>query len=110
MGDIVRLSAVIFKAGDVWHGQCLEHDIAARAKTPQDILHELERAIVAHVAIANENGLGALKSIPSAPDVYRTMFNRGLKVEPPEMHTFVIEGRRLQPVADLRLSETLEPA
>jgi hypothetical protein len=42
-----RLDAVIFKRGDWWIGQCLQHDIGAEARTPKQIVYELERAIVA---------------------------------------------------------------
>ncbi len=99
------LSAVIFKVNDVWHGQCVEHDIAARAKTPQDIWYELERAIVAHLKIAKDNRIpGGLRAIPPAPDFFRAMFARGLRLQQPEEHRFTTSG--FHPVTDLRLSET----
>src|SRR5437764_873018 len=104
-GMDIRLCAVIYKRGDTWYGQCLEHDIAARAKTPQSLPFELERAIVAHLKIADENHLHGLAAIPEAPQVYREMFDRGLKVERPEQHTLQVAGLRFQSVTELRLSE-----
>ncbi len=42
----VALRVVVFQEGEWVCGQCLEHDIAARAKTLEDCLHEFERLVV----------------------------------------------------------------
>jgi hypothetical protein len=101
-GTNATINAVIYKVGDTWHAQCLEHDIAARAKTPQDLSYALQRAIAAHQVIAGDD----LAAVPPAPAFFRQMFERGLKLEHPEH----LPQRKRSAFAEVRLSETLAPA
>jgi hypothetical protein len=109
----VTLRAVIFKSGNLWFGQCLEHDIAAQAKTPQELPYQLERAIVGHMVIAVDNGLAAFKNVPPAPDRYWKMFARGLDLKPLKDQKFRVQGlSATPPQPELRLSDpesTLQP-
>ncbi len=103
----VAFHAVIFKSGDLWVGQCLEYDIVAQAKTPQEIPYQLERSIVAHVVIAGTEGLKPFENVKPAPDRYWKMFERGMELKRrPEHHLFAVEGLlEPLPVPELRLSD-----
>jgi hypothetical protein len=108
----IRLHAVVFKRGEWWIGQCLQYDIGAEAKTSKQIRRELERAIVAHIAVSLENGLEPFKGIPAAPDRYWKMFEEGWSMEAPAPIEFTVQGRSLTaPTPEVRLSDLVaEPA
>jgi hypothetical protein len=101
------LRAVIFKDGEVWVGQCLEYDITAQAKTPQELPLELERSIVAHFMIAGTEGLRPFEHVRRAPERFWGMFERGMEIKlEPEHHAFQIKGlSEPLPVPELRLSD-----
>jgi predicted RNase H-like HicB family nuclease len=102
----VSLRVVIFKSGEWWVGQCLEHDIVAQAKTVNSLTYELERAIVAHIVIAEENGFQPVETIPPAPQRYWKMFEAAGVAVVPKEHRFEVHGRRQTvPMSELRLSE-----
>ena len=63
----VSVRVVVFQEGDWVCAQCLEHDIAAQAKTLDACLYELDRLIIGHVAISLENGLDPLHDLKPAP-------------------------------------------
>ena len=100
------LQAVIFKRGDWWIGQCLQYDIGAEARTPKEINNELHRAIVAHIAVALENGLEPFKGIPEAPRRYWNMWDDGAPMATTEPIVVTVHGRsRKTPAAEVRLSD-----
>ena len=78
----IHIRAVIFKEGDWWVGQCLEHDIAAQARTPKDLAYEIQRSIVGHVIISKQEGLVPFKKIPKAPSKYWKLFTNSLQLSP----------------------------
>ena len=106
------LRAVIFKRGEWWIGQCLEHDIGAEAKTLKQARYELERSIVAHIVVAVENQLEPFKGVPPAPDRYWKMFDEGLRLESPEPRNFIVHGHSHQaPVPEVAVTELVaDPA
>ena len=77
-----HIRAVIFKDGDWWVGQCLEHDIAAQAKTPKDLAYEIQRSIVGHLVVSKQEGLVPFKKLPKAPNKYWKLFNNSLQLSP----------------------------
>ena len=103
-----ELHAVIFKRGGWWIGQCLQHDIGAEARTLKQIPYELERAIVAHIAVCLENRRDPFRNIPRAPDRYWKMFEEGVKLEAPRPLEFTVQGRRQRaPAPEVRVSELI---
>jgi len=88
----VALRVVVFQEGEWVFAQCLEHDIAAQAKTLEDCLHEFERLVVGHIAIAVENGLEPFQGLKSAPARFWQWFEQSkisLTANPP---SFTAEG------------------
>lgn len=63
---------------EFWVGQCLEHDIAAQAKTLNDLPYQLEHAIVGPVVIAIEHKIEPLENVPPAPARFERMFEKGI--------------------------------
>ncbi|MBM4441344.1 MAG: hypothetical protein FJ027_13080 [Candidatus Rokubacteria bacterium] len=105
MENTISFRAVIFKSGDAWIGQCLEHDIAAQATTAKELTYQLERAVVGHIVIAHENGMTPFENVKPAPSRYWKMFEQGLKVEAPTDHRFVVSGHPSPPIPEIRLSD-----
>lgn len=71
------IHAVAFPHGDHWVAQCLEHDIATQASTPDELLYELERILVAHLLVADEEELAdPFVEIPKAPKRFWEMYGR----------------------------------
>jgi hypothetical protein len=60
--------------GSEWYvAQVLEHDIAAQAKSINDLLLEIERTIVAHILCCEEEGLDPW-AVPPAPTAYENLY------------------------------------
>jgi predicted RNase H-like HicB family nuclease len=78
----LHIKAVIFKEGDWWVGQCLEHDIAAQAKTPKDLAYEIQRVLMGHIVVSKQEGLVPFANIPKAPDRYWQLFTNSLQLSP----------------------------
>jgi hypothetical protein len=70
------IRAVAFQHGAHWVAQCLEHDIATQALTPDALLHELERILVAHLVVADREGIEPFAKIPKAPRRFWEMYRR----------------------------------
>ena len=75
--------AVAFKNGDWWVAQCLEYDIATQARTLDALLYELDRILVAHFLVAEEEGLEPFADIPQAPQRFWQMYKRALRTVRP---------------------------
>jgi len=84
----------------MWSAQCLEHDIAAQAKTLPDLYYELQRVVAAQLTMSNRLKVKPFKHLPRAPQVYWEIFKKS---------QFGLEGprpsRQNQPISDLRLAE-----
>ena len=78
----LHIKAVVFKEGDWWVAQCLEHDIAAQAKTPKDLAYEIQRAIIGHIIVSKEEGLTPFEDLPRAPEKYWQLFTNSLQLSP----------------------------
>lgn len=76
----LQFKAVIFKEGDWWVGQCLEHDITAQAKTPKDLAYEIQRALIGHIVVSKQEGLQPFKNLPKAPEKYWELFANSLQL------------------------------
>jgi len=69
--------SVLFMEGDgVWSAQCLEYDIAAQAKTLNDLFYEMERVLVSQLALDEELGRKPFEGIARAPRKYWDAFER----------------------------------
>lgn len=77
------LHVLIFREGDWWVAQYLEHDIAAQAKSLDDLSYELQRVLVGTMVANLQNGLPGLGRLPRAPERYWKAFDRArLQVQP----------------------------
>lgn len=71
----VMISFLLIEEGEgYWSAQCLEYDIAAQAKTLSDLFYELEKTLVAHIAVHEAEGLDPFESVRPAPQRYWEMF------------------------------------
>ncbi|HEX3532407.1 MAG TPA: hypothetical protein VH988_35555 [Thermoanaerobaculia bacterium] len=74
MQDELRIRTVLFREGDWWVAQCLDVDIAAQAKTENDLEYELGRILVGHVMASETLGVKPFANLPPAPRRYWDMF------------------------------------
>lgn len=72
----LKIRAVLFQEEGWWVAQCLEHDIAAQARTREDLLYELERILVGHFFISAEKGKLSFSHLPQAPLRYWAMYEQ----------------------------------
>ena len=64
--------------------ECLEYDIAAQARTLNDVQYEFQRVFFGRILAAKELNIKPFKDVPPAPAEYRRIFkdaNKTLRVE-----------------------------
>jgi hypothetical protein len=83
-----RIRTILFQEGDWWVAQCLDVDIAAQAKTEEDLEYELGRILVGHVMASEELGAVPFANLPPAPRRYWEMFFSA-KSQPTTMMPFL---------------------
>jgi hypothetical protein len=94
-----KLRVVIFQEGDWLCAQCLEYDFATQVRRLDDLLGDLQKIIVGHIAISWDNGLKPFAKVGRAPKKYWDMFRRSKISLPPRTFTFKINrhGIKLLP-------------
>ena len=75
-GEVYQLSVLFIEGDGWWSAQCLEHDIAAQAKTLNALFYEMERVLVSQLAIDEELGRKPFEGIGRAPKKYWEAFRR----------------------------------
>lgn len=77
------LQVLLYKQEDWWIAQCLEYDIAAQAKSTEDVLYEISRLFVSRFVAAEEVGIkDPLESLPPAPEEFWKMYKKGIRAQP----------------------------
>lgn len=71
-----RISVLLSENQGIWLAQCLEYDIAVEAKSLEDVSYELERTLVGHLVICDENNEEPFERIPPAPQEYWQRYAR----------------------------------
>ncbi|MBX3703329.1 MAG: hypothetical protein KF822_06105 [Steroidobacteraceae bacterium] len=71
---IAEISVVVFRRGKWWIAQCLQHDIGAQARSPNDAVYELQRSVVGHLIICDRHGKQPFAELPAAPQAYWKKF------------------------------------
>ena len=71
-----RIRAVVFKEGEWWVAQCLEHDFAAVSKSLEELPGELQWAVTAQITISLERGIQPFHGYSPAPRRFWEMFER----------------------------------
>lgn len=74
-----NIQVVIFQDDKWWVAQCLQYDIGAQADNPTEVLYQLERSLVGHVAICGHVGKEPFVDLPPAPQKYWSLWD-GAKV------------------------------
>jgi hypothetical protein len=69
-----EISVVIFQREKWWIAQCLQYDIGAQAHTVEDVLYELSRSIMGHIAICDHHERRPFVDLPAAPAAYWRKF------------------------------------
>jgi hypothetical protein len=69
------LDAVLFKDGETWVAQCLQHDIIGCGASKTDAITRLEYMFQAEVLVCDERGI-SLNSIPPAPPMFWELLSK----------------------------------
>jgi len=69
------LRVLLFQRGELWVAQCLEYDIAAQGKNPNDAAYQWERAFVGQIVAGFQHDLKPMANVLPAPPEYEEMFN-----------------------------------
>jgi hypothetical protein len=75
-GELEHIRVIVYREGDVYVAQCLEHDIATQGPDIPAALERLDLTIDAECAISKEAGGQAFDNIPSAPNYFRTLWDK----------------------------------
>jgi hypothetical protein len=67
MSQSFAFKVVVFQDQDWVCAQCLDYDLAARAKTLDNCLYEFQRVMMGRIAIAVEHGVPPFEGVPPAP-------------------------------------------
>lgn len=69
-----KLRVLLFKEDGWWVAQCLEHDIAAQAKTLAAVEFEIQRLIVLQLFASAHEGARPIAEIPPAPERFHRLY------------------------------------
>lgn len=82
MRGAASVNAIVFQEGDWWCVQCLEYDIAAQAKSLEDIHYELVKMLAGHISVSLSLGREPFAGLGTAPEEYWRMYREaGLSIE-----------------------------
>ena len=59
-----------------WDAQCLEYDIGAQAKSPNDLMYEFQRVIAGYLATCKALGCEPFVNLEPAPQKYWDMWEK----------------------------------
>src|SRR5262245_35981392 len=78
----IKISAVIFREGDLWIAQALEYDICIQAKSLEEVPKAFSRAVIANAVVCVDLGREPCEGIAPAPKKFWEMFRLAqLKME-----------------------------
>jgi hypothetical protein len=61
------ISVLIQRREEYWVAQCLQYDMAAQAKSLQDLMYELQRTLIGYLCICEKHGVEPFSNVPPAP-------------------------------------------
>lgn len=80
-----KLDVLFFKEGNLWVGQCLQHDIAVQGENLRECMQELNDSLLGRIVIASELGMDhPFRDVPPAPLKYWKQYRAALKLSPEE--------------------------
>jgi hypothetical protein len=74
--ELDHIRVIVYREGEVYVAQCLEHDIATQAADIPAALARLELTIDAECAISKEAGGKAFDNIPAAPNYFHGLWDK----------------------------------
>jgi hypothetical protein len=75
-GELEHIRVIVYREGEVYVAQCLEHDIATQGSDITGVLARLELTIDAECAVSKEAGGQAFDNIPAAPNYFHTLWDK----------------------------------
>lgn len=72
----MEMRAVLFRDGDMWVAQCLEHDIGSQGNSLEEVITRLHVAINAERMESLERNKVEFAGIPAAPDRYHKLWHK----------------------------------
>jgi hypothetical protein len=105
------IHAVVFREGEWWVAQCLEHDLVGLAQTLEELPDELRRQLRNQVEMSLEAGVEPFACLPAAPARYWKMYEVAEdRVQSSPSGDTGWTGRLLESLRGLTIRATLIPA
>lgn len=73
--DSNSIRIVVYRDGQAWVAQCLEHDIGAQAESPSDLRNRLDEVLWLEATVSRERMGKAFEGISPAPDHFFKMWD-----------------------------------
>lgn len=110
--DSYLIHAVAFRRKSHWVAQCLEYNIATQAKTLDALLYELERILVGHVLVADQEQTEPFVGLQGAPKRFWEMYKRALAPVTPAQRSELLPSIPAQrrPRVEVAFAEEKEAA
>jgi hypothetical protein len=105
------IRAVVFREGEWWIAQCLEHDLVGLARTLEDLPDELRKQLRTQVEASLAAGAEPFADLPAAPARFWRMYEVAeiqARSSSPEERGWT--GRLLESLRGLTVRATLIPA
>ena len=101
-----KIHVVVFPRGEWLIAQCLEYDIATRARLSEGftgLRHEVERILAVHILGARREGSEPFANIPKAPKRFWEMYkDASVRLEPVRDGGLELPADTPRPVLELR--------
>jgi hypothetical protein len=94
---------VVYQQGGQWLAQCLEYDIGAQANCVDDVLYELQRALIGRELAAQRFGIDGVEPLPAAPQRFWDMWKQARITVPAEDEPFRLPHPAFLPKREVRL-------
>jgi len=77
-----KLRVIVFREGDWWVAQILEHNLATAARSLDLIPAELERFLAVQIVGSLESGIKPFEDLPPAPKRFWDLYDQAAEVVP----------------------------
>lgn len=88
-----KLDAVLMETEEGWDGQFLQYDIGACAESLEDLLYEMQRSLVAYLAVCDHLGVDPATARDPAPRRYWDLWRKATYDVLPQEPSFRTEAR-----------------
>ena len=99
----MNIRILVRQSDDWWEAQVLEYDVAAQAKTRDDVLYEVMRTFFCEVAVNLKHRRAPLDNMRPAPEMFWQAWEAATpETKPPVLRTFQVPSEPALSLTRLR--------